>query len=122
MNKAVIRPSVNMVRGLTILFAILFILELASAAFMPVFRCTVYNRLPVHPGDAYGIADLIEYVLAVTAFSLAAAVVVLGLGLSFLAEKKRRLLFAALTVLGLAAPACGLVAHQQILSSHLCRP
>ncbi len=29
----------------------------------PIFRLTLYPHIPVHPGNAYGIADIVEYFL-----------------------------------------------------------
>ena len=44
-----------------------------------VFRATFYWTLPVNPGDAYGVADVLELVIYFTILVMAGSNIILGL-------------------------------------------
>jgi hypothetical protein len=70
-----------------------------------VFRMVVYARLPIAPGDPYGIADLLEWVFGATALLLAGCCV--GLGVFCMARRSLGLLRlgVVLAAVGALAPA-----------------
>lgn len=82
---------------------VLFVCEMLLALSGLVFRCIYYFGLPVHPGDAYGIADLIEFYLGVGAVLAGILFVVFALGM-MVATGARRKLLAAAALVGLIMP------------------